>query len=72
MHSFPSPRCPASPQIAVLIGITHALVISRVIATAYFTQSNFKFLREKANTMAVMAGAVLHYLTIVIMTKVRS
>ncbi|XP_075281836.1 anoctamin-9 [Opisthocomus hoazin] len=57
-------------MIAVLIGITHALVISRVIATAYFTQSNFKFLREKANTMAVMAGAVLHYLTIVIMTKV--
>ncbi|NXE83707.1 ANO9 protein, partial [Cochlearius cochlearius] len=56
--------------IAVLIGIAHMLVIYRVIATALFTQSNSKFLREQANTMAVMTGAVLHYLTIVIMTKV--
>ncbi|NXR01799.1 ANO9 protein, partial [Sagittarius serpentarius] len=57
-------------MIAVLIGIAHALVIYRVIATALFTQSNFEFLREQANTMAVMTGAVLHYITIVIMTKV--
>ncbi|NXT96055.1 ANO9 protein, partial [Anhinga rufa] len=57
-------------MIAVLIGIAHALVIYRVIAMALFTQSNFRFLREQANTMAVMTGAVLHYITIVIMTKV--
>ncbi|NXK44724.1 ANO9 protein, partial [Chauna torquata] len=57
-------------MIAVLIGITHALVIYRVIATAIFTQSDFEFLREQANTVAVMTGAVLHYLTIVIMTKI--
>ncbi|XP_074741162.1 anoctamin-9 [Strix uralensis] len=57
-------------MIAVLIGIAHALVIYRVIVTALFTQSNFDFLREQANTMAVMTGAVLHYITIVIMTKV--
>ncbi|NXU23749.1 ANO9 protein, partial [Thalassarche chlororhynchos] len=57
-------------MIAVLIGIAHALVIYRVIATALFTQSNSEFLREQANTMAVMTGAVLHYITIVIMTKV--
>ncbi|KAM9278473.1 anoctamin-9 [Morus bassanus] len=57
-------------MIAVLIGIAHALVIYRVIAMALFTQSNFKFLREQANTMAVMTGAVLHYITIVIMSKV--
>ncbi|XP_069660521.1 anoctamin-9 [Haliaeetus albicilla] len=57
-------------MIAVLIGIAHALIIYRVIATALFTQSNFEFLREQANTMAVMTGAVLHYITIVIMTKV--
>ncbi|KFQ95867.1 Anoctamin-9, partial [Nipponia nippon] len=57
-------------MIAVLIGIAHALVIYRVIATALFTQSNFEFVREQATTMAVMTGAVLHYLTIVIMTKV--
>ncbi|NXS75721.1 ANO9 protein, partial [Pandion haliaetus] len=59
-------------MIAVLIGIAHALVIYRVIATALFTQSNFEFLREQANTVAVMTGAVLHYITIVIMTKVQS
>ncbi|XP_069713064.1 anoctamin-9 isoform X2 [Phaenicophaeus curvirostris] len=57
-------------MIAVLIGITHTLVIFRVIAMALFAQSSFEFLREQADTMAVMAGAVLHYLTIVIMTKV--
>ncbi|XP_035748949.1 anoctamin-9 [Egretta garzetta] len=57
-------------MIAVLIGIAHALVIYRVVATALFTQSGSEFLREQANTMAVMTGAVLHYLTIVIMTKV--
>ncbi|NXS40730.1 ANO9 protein, partial [Balaeniceps rex] len=57
-------------MIAVLIGIAHALVIYRVIATALFAQSNSEFLREQANTMAVMTGAVLHYITIVIMTKV--
>ncbi|NWW44689.1 ANO9 protein, partial [Pedionomus torquatus] len=58
--------------IAVLIGIAHGLVIYRVVATAFFTQSDFEFLREQANTMAVMTGAVLHYITIVIMTKVRA
>ncbi|KFO14768.1 Anoctamin-9, partial [Balearica regulorum gibbericeps] len=57
-------------MIAVLIGIAHALVIYRVIAMALFTQSNLEFLREQANTMAVITGAVLHYITIVIMTKV--
>ncbi|NWS72495.1 ANO9 protein, partial [Crotophaga sulcirostris] len=57
-------------MIIVLIGIAHALVIFRVVATALFSQSSFELFREQANTMAVMAGAVLHYITIVIMTKV--
>ncbi|KFQ44677.1 Anoctamin-9, partial [Nestor notabilis] len=57
-------------MIAVLVGIAHALVIYRVVATALFTQSSSKFLREKANTAAVVTGAVLHYITIVIMSKV--
>ncbi|NXP44359.1 ANO9 protein, partial [Heliornis fulica] len=56
--------------IGVLIGIAHALVIYRVVAMALFTQSKVEFLCEQANTMAVMTGAVLHYITIVIMTKV--
>lgn len=63
---------PSPPaQIAVLIGITHALVIYRVVAVALFTQSSWELLREQANTAAVVTGAVLHYVTIVIMTKVR-
>ncbi|NWI86917.1 ANO9 protein, partial [Pitta sordida] len=57
-------------MIVVLIGIAHALVIYRVIATALFTQSSLELLREQADTMAVMTGAVLHYITIVVMTKV--
>ncbi|KAM9557381.1 anoctamin-9 isoform 2-T2 [Guaruba guarouba] len=57
-------------MIAVLVGIAHALVIYRVVATALFTQSSSEFLREQANTVAVMTGAVLHYITIVIMSKV--
>ncbi|XP_010220249.1 PREDICTED: anoctamin-9 [Tinamus guttatus] len=59
-------------MIAVLIGIAHALVIYRVVAMALFTQSASEFIREHANTLAVLTGAVLHYFTIVIMTKVRS
>ncbi|KFQ32006.1 Anoctamin-9, partial [Mesitornis unicolor] len=57
-------------NIAVIIAIAHALVICRVVATAVFTQSNLEFLHEQANTVAVILGAVLHYITIVIMTKV--
>lgn len=70
-HSSSLRRCPP-PQITVLIGIAHALVIYRVVATALFTQSNFELLREWADTVAVMTGAVLHYITIVIMSKVQS
>ncbi|NWU71551.1 ANO9 protein, partial [Pterocles burchelli] len=57
-------------MIAVLIGLAHGLVIYRVVATALFSQSELQFFREQANTVAVMTGAVLHYFTIVIMTKV--
>ncbi|XP_030416614.1 anoctamin-9 isoform X4 [Gopherus evgoodei] len=57
-------------EITVLIGLAHALVIYRVVATVVFTQSDFEFIRERASTMAVMTGAVLHYITIIIMTKV--
>ncbi|XP_013925744.1 PREDICTED: anoctamin-9 [Thamnophis sirtalis] len=57
-------------MICVLIGIAHALVIYRVVVTVMFTQSNSKFLQEKATTVAVLTGAVMHYLSIIIMTKV--
>ncbi|XP_039391595.1 anoctamin-9-like isoform X4 [Mauremys reevesii] len=57
-------------MITVLIGLAHALVIYRVVATVLFTQSDFEFIRERASTVAVMTGAVLHYITIIVMTKV--
>ncbi|KAM7165120.1 anoctamin-9 [Macrochelys suwanniensis] len=57
-------------MITVLIGIAHALVIYRVVATVVFTQSDFEFIQERASTVAVMTGAVLHYITIIVMTKV--
>ncbi|NXA00607.1 ANO9 protein, partial [Nesospiza acunhae] len=57
-------------MIMVLIGIAHALVIYRAVAVAVFTQSNTSLLSKHADIIAVMTGAVLHYLTIVIMTKV--
>lgn len=72
-HTSPthsSHRASPPAQIVVLIGIAHALVIYRVVAVALFTQSSLELLREQANTAAVVTGAVLHYLTIVIMTKV--
>ncbi|XP_015486122.1 anoctamin-9 [Parus major] len=57
-------------MIVVLIGIAHALVIYRAVAMALFTQSEVNLLSKHADTIAVMTGAVLHYVTIVIMTKV--
>ncbi|XP_078538853.1 anoctamin-9 isoform X2 [Lissotriton helveticus] len=57
-------------MITILIGIAQAIVIYRVVMTVYFTQSDWDFVRERANTVAVMTGALVHYFTIVIMTKV--
>ncbi|NXA90928.1 ANO9 protein, partial [Melanocharis versteri] len=57
-------------MIAVLIGIAHALVIYRAVAMALFAQSKVDLLSKHADTIAVMTGAVLHYITIIIMTKV--
>ncbi|XP_040184412.1 anoctamin-9 isoform X1 [Rana temporaria] len=57
-------------MIAILIGIAQALVVYRVVVTVAFMRSSWDLLKEHATTAAVMSGAVLHYLTIVIMTKV--
>ncbi|PIO32525.1 hypothetical protein AB205_0090770 [Aquarana catesbeiana] len=57
-------------MIAILIGIAQALVVYRVVVTVTFMRSSWDLLKEHATTAAVMSGAVLHYLTIVIMTKV--
>ncbi|XP_042197559.1 anoctamin-9 [Callorhinchus milii] len=57
-------------MIILMIGIALAIVISRVVVTIFFTNSGLEFLRDHANTGAVMIGALLHFLTIIIMTKV--
>ncbi|KAK7170463.1 hypothetical protein R3I94_000619 [Phoxinus phoxinus] len=56
--------------LVVIIGLTHALVICRVLAAILLSESNWHFLREHATTIAMLLGAVLHYITIQVMTRV--
>ncbi|XP_041052687.1 anoctamin-9-like isoform X2 [Carcharodon carcharias] len=56
--------------ITVIIGIALGIVICRIIAAAMFTKSSSDFLSDHARTIAVMVGAVVHFFTILIMTKV--
>ncbi|XP_067849856.1 anoctamin-9 isoform X2 [Heptranchias perlo] len=56
--------------ITVIIGIALGIVICRVVAAVMFTKSSSEFLSDHASTVAVMVGAVLHFFTILIMTKV--
>lgn len=55
----------------LIIGLAHALVVFRVVAAPLMSEGSWEFIRDHANTVAVMMGAVLHYLTIQIMTRVR-
>ncbi|XP_060118754.1 anoctamin-9 [Heteronotia binoei] len=57
-------------MICILIGIAQAIVVYRVMVTVLFAHSSSGFFRERATIMAVVTGAVLHYLSIVIMSKV--
>lgn len=52
----------------LIIGLAHALVVFRVVAAPLM--GSWEFIGDHANTVAVMLGAVLHYLTIQIMTRV--
>ncbi|XP_056103905.1 anoctamin-9 [Rhinichthys klamathensis goyatoka] len=56
--------------LVVIIGLTHALVIFRVLTTILLSESNWHFLRDHATTIAMLSGAVLHYITIQVMTRV--
>lgn len=58
-------------QLMLIIGLAQALVVFRVVAAALMSESSWDFIRDHANTVAVMLGAVLHYLTIQVMTRVR-
>ncbi|XP_066524756.1 anoctamin-9 [Hoplias malabaricus] len=58
-------------MLLLIIGLAHALVVFRVIASVQFAKpTNWKFLSENSSTVAFMLGAVLHYVTITVMTRV--
>lgn len=57
-------------QILVIIGLTHALVVFRVIAAVLLAEGSWEFLSNHSNTGAMMLGAILHYLIITVMTRV--
>ncbi|XP_023651537.1 anoctamin-9-like [Paramormyrops kingsleyae] len=57
-------------MLMLIIGLAQALVVFRVMAQVQLSESSWEFLSDNANTVAVMLGAVLHYLTITIMTRV--
>lgn len=51
-----------------MIGMAHMLVVYRVLAAALFSNLAWPFLG--VTTAMVAIGAVVHYVTIIIMTKV--
>ncbi|XP_029702077.1 anoctamin-9-like [Takifugu rubripes] len=57
-------------MLMLIIGLAQALVVFRVIAAPLMSESSWAFIRDHANTVAVTLGAVLHYLTIQLMTRV--
>ncbi|XP_012717068.3 anoctamin-9 isoform X1 [Fundulus heteroclitus] len=57
-------------MLMVILGLTHALVVFRVVAAPLMSDSKWEFLEAHANTLALLMGAVLHYITIQVMTKV--
>ena len=62
--------CVPCLQLVLIIGLTHALVVFRVVAAVSMAEANWDFLRDHSSTVAVMLGAVLHYVTIQVMTRV--
>uniref|UniRef100_A0A673THP8 Anoctamin n=1 Tax=Suricata suricatta TaxID=37032 RepID=A0A673THP8_SURSU len=56
-------------MICLLIGMAHALVVYRVLASALFN-STLLFQEEQVTTAMVVTGALIHYVAIVIMTKI--
>uniref|UniRef100_A0A8C8BNU5 Anoctamin n=1 Tax=Oncorhynchus tshawytscha TaxID=74940 RepID=A0A8C8BNU5_ONCTS len=55
--------------LLLIIGLAHALVVFRVVATVMLAEGSWEFLSDHSNTAAVILGAVLHYFTITIMTR---
>ncbi|XP_016075095.1 PREDICTED: anoctamin-9 [Miniopterus natalensis] len=57
-------------MICLMIGMAHVLVVYRVLAAALFSNSALPFLEEQVTTAVVVTGALVHYVTILIMTKI--
>uniref|UniRef100_H0XJH2 Anoctamin n=1 Tax=Otolemur garnettii TaxID=30611 RepID=H0XJH2_OTOGA len=57
-------------MICLMIGMAHVLVVYRVLAAALFSSSALPFLEEQVTTAVVVTGALVHYVTIVFMTKI--
>ncbi|XP_071329053.1 anoctamin-9 isoform X3 [Trachinotus anak] len=57
-------------MLMLIIGLTQALVVFRVVAAPLMSEGNWAFIRDHASIVAMMLGAVLHYVTIQIMTRV--
>lgn len=64
-----SPVLAGPPQICLMIGMAHLLVVYRVLAAALFN-SALLFQEEQVTTAVVVTGALVHYVVILIMTKV--
>ncbi|KAK3510089.1 hypothetical protein QTP70_026819 [Hemibagrus guttatus] len=56
--------------LVVIIGLTHALVIFRVVSAMLLSDTQWDLVNDNANKIAVVLGAVMHYLTIQVMTRV--
>ncbi|XP_072242098.1 anoctamin-9 [Leuresthes tenuis] len=57
-------------MILVIIGLTHVLVVFRVIVAGHLAKDSWEFLRNHSNMGAMMLGAVFHYIIITVMTQV--
>nr|XP_024652415.1 anoctamin-9 isoform X1 [Macaca nemestrina] len=57
-------------MICLMIGMAHILVVYRVLASALFSSSALPFLEDQVTTAVVVTGALVHYVTISIMTKI--
>ncbi|XP_072373797.1 anoctamin-9-like [Scyliorhinus torazame] len=56
--------------ITIIISIALGIVIFRIVTTVILTKTSVVFVRDNANSMAIIISAVLHFLTVLIMTKV--
>ncbi|XP_042638048.1 anoctamin-9 [Orycteropus afer afer] len=57
-------------MICFMIGVAHLLVIYRLLAAALFSLWDSPFLKGQVTTAVVASGALVHYVAIVVITKV--